>query len=501
MTLRQKLGITFAALLVLVGVQAGMAVFLLDRVVGDSALLVEPALSRVDNLAHLEAELLRLRTIEHSFMVEANPALRRAAAREMDELRVEIQRRVQAYGSLELDEARGEGLAHVAQEYEAYLASLDRVIRAVERGDTIEAVGEYLRFQPQFQALDDHVHALRHEEYRATEAMRDQMVQGAAWARWPLGVIVVLVAVAELGLGWYLSRSIARSLEVLQEGARRIAREEFEQPVPMPSERELAALAETLNAVMVTLAANKAERERLEEERVRLLRERLSQVVRAQEEERARVSRELHDQAGQALTALQYGLSRVQRLAGPEAKKELDRLVALAAEAGRQVAALARDLRPAVLDDLGLVPALRSYIREFSERIGIEISFSQSGAVPRMSSHAETTVFRVVQEALTNVAKHARAQHAWVRLSVEDGQLHVEVQDDGRGFDVKGLDRAGHKQKGLGPGLGLAGIQERVQLLGGMFIIHSEEGKGTRLLVSFPVEADASAPLAPGRKR
>jgi two-component system sensor histidine kinase UhpB len=235
---------------------------------------------------------------------------------------------------------------------------------------------------------------------------------------------------------------------------------------------------------MAALAASRAERGRLEAERQRLVRERLGQVVRAQEDERARIARELHDQTAQALTALHYGLAHLRRVADdPACAEEIDRLTALTTDTGRQITGLARDLRPSVLDDLGLLPALRGYAQEISGRVGIPVDFTARGAVPRVPADAETAVFRIVQEALTNVAKHARARRAWVDLVAEDGRLCLTVGDDGRGFDPDG------RHPASGRGLGIAGIRERVQLLHGRVQIDSAPGQGARLTVTFPAAA------------
>ena len=432
MTLRHKLLLAFVVVLLLMVAQAGMAVVLLTRVAEESAALVRPTLDRVDIITHLEADLLQLHTLEHSLVVSSSATVREQSEIEIVSIQEAIHRRIAAYAALPLDDVRAVAIAQIAERYEKYLTSQQVIAHAAGRGDSDEALWEYLRRQSQFQALDAEIHRLRHEEYRATENMQERMVEFATWARWPLGFIVILVVAVELAVGWYVSESIIRGLATLEAGARRIARERFGERVARPPEPELAALADTLNSVMEDLATSKTERLLLEQERLRLLRERLNQTVRAQEDERARVSRELHDQAGQALTALKYGLARVQQRGDARMEAEVQGLITLAGEAARQISALARDLRPAVLDDLGLVPALRSYARDLSERIDIQIQFSARGSIPRLSSDAETTIFRVVQEALTNVAKHAHAQHAWVELAVEDAQLAVRVRDDGR---------------------------------------------------------------------
>ena len=490
MTLRRKLFVAFTLVLLLLTVQGSVALFLLTRFLEETADLVGPALSRVDKLAHTDSDLMRLRSLEHSLIMATSAEERQRLTVELSEIRVRVLLRLQDYRRLDLDQQRAEAAKDIHTLLLGYLASQSAVMEAVDAGRGPWALQEYLSFGAQFQDMGDRVHSLRHQEYSATEAMRDQMVQVATQMRWPLAATMGLVAVSQLGLGLYISRRIGQSLGLLQDGAQRIAREDFSIAIPQPPERDLARLADTLNFMMKALASSNADKARLEEERLRLVRERLRRVVRAQEEERGRVSRELHDQAGQLLTALQYGLTRARKLAqDPPLEEEIDGLLTLVADTGGRLRSLARDLRPAVLDDLGLVPALRAYTREFSERIGIPIQLSAMGPVPRMPSDSETTVFRVVQEALTNIGKHARAHHAWVTLHVEDGHLEVRVRDDGCGFDPASL---GHSPA---PGLGLAGIEERVRLLGGEFHIQSGAETGTHLFVTFLVNSSGEASL------
>jgi|GEM_PF-2061539 len=495
-TLTRKLVLAFAIVLVLVGAQAALSVYLLTRVVEQSARLVSPALDRVDDLAHIEADILRLRTLEYSLIWSSRVDVRQQYTIEMAGLRSDIDQRLKAYAALQSDAQMDARLADLTQSYHAYLGHQQIVIDYLAQGRQDEALWEYLRYQPSFQNLDDQVHGLRHQEYAVTEQLRDQMVQSVIWARVPLGILVFLVAAAEIGLGWHVSRRVAQSLEVLLHGARRIADEDFATPVPPPAEPELATLAETLNAVMTSLASHNAERARLEEERSRANRERLSQVIRAQEDERARISRELHDQAAQSITALRYGLGHIQRITNDaEVAAEVERLIALAAQTSRQISALARDLRPSVLDDLGLGPALRSYARDFSERFEVPVQVSLPSPLPRLLPDAETAVFRVVQEALINVAKHAQARHVWVALAVSADNLCVEIRDDGRGFEPKQVFQV--VGASTGAGLGLMGIRERVHLLGGQMGLTSEVGRGTQIKVAIPLSRIAPVALAP----
>jgi signal transduction histidine kinase len=179
-------------------------------------------------------------------------------------------------------------------------------------------------------------------------------------------------------------------------------------------------------------------------------------------------------------------MSHLKRLSNdPAVHVEVDRLVDLSSATSRQIAQLARDLRPSVLDDLGLVAALRSCTHEMSERVGVPVELSVLGSVPRLSRDAETAVFRVVQEALTNVAKHAGARAVRVDLSADADVLRFSVSDDGRGFDPSAVEaRTGES----GPsGLGLTGIRERVQLLDGSVEISSRPGLGTCVAATVPI--------------
>jgi signal transduction histidine kinase len=488
MSLKRKLVLVFDVVLVLAALQAGATVFVLAQVVERSAQMVSPALDRVDLLAHAEADILRLRTLELSRLSVDDPADRSRLTGEMDLLRAAVRRRLDQYAQMEVDERRASARSEVSDRYDTYLddqRALDGLL--VVKGREA-AMAAYLNDQPAFERLDERIHGLRHLEYSATQALQEELVRIAERWRWVVVAVVVVVAPVDSGLGWYLACALGRSLRVLHADAALLAREELDAPIARPPEPELAVLADAMEGSRVALGASRAERARLEEERRRLARERLGAVVRAQEDERARIARELHDQAAQALTALRYRLGRIKQLSSdPAVGAEVDQLVELSAETGRQIARLARDLRPSVLDDLGLVPALRTCAREFSDRIGVEVDLSASGDIPRLSRDAETTIFRIVQEALTNVAKHARASRVWIELGADQRRLTVSVRDDGRGFEAPTA--AAEPRDGGSGGLGLAGIRERAGLLEGSVEISSAPGQGTRLVATVPLDA------------
>lgn len=225
-----------------------------------------------------------------------------------------------------------------------------------------------------------------------------------------------------------------------------------------------------------------AERGRVEEARQQLLR----RLVTAQEEERRRVARELHDQMGQELTALMLGLQSLKD-AGPSPSPAHARVGALQELTHRlmqDVHRLARKLRPAALDDLGLHQALRHFVKEWSQYSGVSVDFhSHDFAAPRLPPHIETTLYRVVQEALTNVLKHAQAQRVSVLLERRGKQVLAIVEDNGRGFDVQAVMHAPDVQYRLG----LLGMQERVGLVDGTLEIESTPGAGTTVFVHIPI--------------
>lgn len=222
------------------------------------------------------------------------------------------------------------------------------------------------------------------------------------------------------------------------------------------------------------------------------LRELSSRLMHVQEEERSRLARDLHDEIGQLLTALKIDLQEIQH--GGEAQVRSDSLtdsLELVDRLLTQVRTLALDLRPSLLDDLGLVPALRWYANRQAQRNGWVLSLSVEGIVGRVAVTIEVACFRVVQEALTNVAKYANAKAVDLTLRRHDNEVTLVIQDDGVGFDVM---LARQRAQG-GQSIGVLGMQERVRLAGGALEISSEVGQGTRLELSFPlIEQDQTTP-------
>lgn len=212
------------------------------------------------------------------------------------------------------------------------------------------------------------------------------------------------------------------------------------------------------------------------------LRELSRRLIQVQEEERSRLARDLHDEVGQLLTALKIDLQDIQHgQAGETPFDSLTDSLVLVDHLLTQVRTLALDLRPSLLDDLGLVPALRWYANRQATRNGWILSLSVEEMTGRVPAPIEVACFRVVQEALTNVAKYARAKTINLTLRRQDEEVMLILQDDGVGFDVQ----AARQRAQGGKSIGLLGMEERVRLAGGNLVIVSEAGKGTRLQLCF----------------
>ena len=228
-------------------------------------------------------------------------------------------------------------------------------------------------------------------------------------------------------------------------------------------------------------------RKRAEAERFALLR----RLGEAQENEQRRIARELHDQVGQTVTGLSLGLKSMERLlargATAEAGRQVEWLQSLAGEIGRDIHRAAVDLRPTALDDLGLREALATLLRDWSQRHGIRADLEFPSEATRLPAAIETAVYRIVQEALTNVLKHARAASVSVSLEKRPGEMRVVIEDDGIGFVTEDLRERASGETPAKLRLGLSGIRERLSLLSGTLTLESSPGIGTTLFVTIPI--------------
>ena len=221
-------------------------------------------------------------------------------------------------------------------------------------------------------------------------------------------------------------------------------------------------------------------------------------LITVQEEQRHRIARELHDQMGQSLAALILGLKSLAHSFEPneQARTQFEQLRHIANDVARDVHSLAVDLRPTALDDLGLEVTLCNYVEAWSSRWQIPSDFHSNGFTDqRLASHLETTIYRIAQEALTNVGRHASARTVSLILERSDDRIGLIIEDDGCGFDVETVMKNPAKEQSLG----LLGMEERVALVGGNLTIESARGKGTSVYVRIPNSIPTNGELAQWR--
>jgi len=234
------------------------------------------------------------------------------------------------------------------------------------------------------------------------------------------------------------------------------------------SDPQIEHLAATFNTMLDTVEQRNLQLQKIS-----------GQVIGAQEDERKRIARELHDQTAQSLTNLLIRLKLLEKTKSLEdLQKGIEQLRGLVTETMEDVRELSRTLRPTLLDDYGLVAALEAYVTGLRRRLPLELTFETDGLEAiRLPAEVELVCYRVAQEALTNVMKHANAQHALIELRREQLRLTVRVRDDGTGFASAGYPLSA----GETPGLGLVGMRERAQLVGGKLTLKSTLGFGTEV--------------------
>lgn len=315
-----------------------------------------------------------------------------------------------------------------------------------------------------------------------------------------------VMLMAALLITWLITRQIVGPIQALDKASAEFAAGHLDVPIPRGGIDEVARLTANLEHMRVRLEATLEDHRRWNEALEEMVEERtrelsalyeqlqgreavckrlLGKVLTAQEEERARLARELHDIIGQSLTAIIMTTTAVENslpLTFVSGKEKLSNVRNIAVQALQDLRHLIFDLRPEVLDDLGLAMALRSQVKKHLEPAGVQVQLRATGLKDQLPAEVETAIFRVVQEAITNIARHAQASQATISLTKKDGRLIVRVEDNGVGFDP---DRA---MNGRRQAWGLHGMEERITLLGGKFYIGSKPGNGTLVLAEVPLD-------------
>jgi len=290
----------------------------------------------------------------------------------------------------------------------------------------------------------------------------------------------LMLAAAWVGSDWL----VLRPVHALLRATKQLRAGDLEARTGLPQGLgELEQLGVAFDEMAEALEQRETEHKRAQE-RLQVL---SRQLLEAQESERRAIARELHDELGQALQALKINLRTAQRFPHEDMQR-LEDSIAIVDHTIQQVRNLSLNLRPSLLDDLGLVAALEWYVERQTQRVGLTGHFVADSLAFRPQPTVETTCFRVVQEALTNIARHARARQVWVELQGRGAELHLLIRDDGVGFDV----RAAQERAAQGASFGLLGMRERVELAGGRLEMTSAPGRGAEIHVRFPLAPPTS---------
>ncbi|SJZ89573.1 sensor histidine kinase [Selenihalanaerobacter shriftii] len=319
-----------------------------------------------------------------------------------------------------------------------------------------------------------------------TEVYIDQALTKLKYLLWFSTVLISFLGIA---IAYFLANLINKPLSELVTATGKVGSGKLDYRVSLDwAEDELGKLGQAFNNMTAKLQRTAIERRKLwkelqkKEERRQYL---LNKVIMAQEEERKRIARELHDETSQALTSLNLALANLENT--DEQKKFNERIKMMKKTIAKvldEINLLARQLRPSILDDLGLAAAVENYIKESSKYWNEDVGLHINGLIDTtLAKEVEITVYRIIQEALTNALRYAEADNISVIINNREGNLLVIIEDDGCGFDLDEVMNSDRTQEHLG----LLGMQERADLLGGELTIETGEGNGTTVYVNIPV--------------
>jgi signal transduction histidine kinase len=316
------------------------------------------------------------------------------------------------------------------------------------------------------------------------EFPKKEVVQPAStFLKWMI-LLGALINVIAIFVTWYMSRNLTGPLQELTAAATSIASGQDHHKVSVNRYDEIGKLSRAFNTMVNKVSRSKEELELKVEETQNMtkrLRELSAHLQNIREEERIHIAREMHDELGQLLTGFKMDVSWLHKKIGnsedPVVKEKLEEMMDVVNEAARFVRKIASELRPSILDDLGLIPALDWHSQEFKRRSGINVEFRTALEDINTNKDVATGIFRIYQESLTNVARHADARRVIAELELTDNNIQLTITDDGKGFDARTSERKT---------LGILGMKERAAMLGGQLKIYSAPGKGTTVLITVP---------------
>lgn len=296
----------------------------------------------------------------------------------------------------------------------------------------------------------------------------------------------LLVCIAAVGIAYIVTRIITKPIHNLVETASGISAGNLSLRAMVVGDEDLRKLARVFNEMADNLITSRKKVEKLLmelQEKERLRDTLISKILSAQEDERKRVSRELHDEASQALASLMVTMRVLADEVQDEEQRELlNTSREIAASILREIRDLAVELRPPILDDIGLIPAIRKYTIDFEEKYSIMIELDAPERVSNLNNHIVLALYRITQESLTNVAKHTIATKITIRVWLEEDVINIKIRDNGHGIQEADLQMAREQNR-----IGIYGMRERAELLGGTFMIKDKGANGTVVAVSIPI--------------
>ena len=365
------------------------------------------------------------------------------------------------------------------------------LLHTIATGHSTQARSIWDQLQPSLSVAETDAHELWHETYDSFGRRVFSVMEAGIRAHRQVQIAAfTLVAAGFAAISVWAGRTVARPLNRLAAAADAIRSGDMEVRLPHFHIREFNTLAVGFNTMTESLARMREDEKSLHrealalrEEQTAMAQHRLSLIVQAQEEERRRLARDLHDETAQALTAVLLSLERMAHDLPPSALPEVHAVESLVQKTMIAVRDIATDLHPPVLDEMGLVPALQDWLDHFSSRVPLPVLFNCDASMQRLSRTIETAVFRIAQEAVTNAVRHAReARSILVELHIDEADLNLRIVDDGLGFR--------HDDPTGGPvrrGLGLIGMQERTRQIGGIMEVVPVKPRGTAVRLTVPL--------------
>ena len=377
------------------------------------------------------------------------------------------------------------------------------IISTLAVTDTLqENVHKFLKLRAEMdEILDEKIQA---RERADMNAAKESAVWAADAVMQTVGVVILVFILIGLSAALLIVRTVNGPLQELKNGTKAVSQGELSYRLRVKGRDEFAQMAARFNHMVAKLEATTVSKKRLKMSQQKLhiayvhlqkesvqrkqteksLQALSRQLLNAQEQERRRIAHELHDEIGQALSAIMVNLEAIELRPEPASMAQrLRDTIGVADSTLQQVRNLSLDLRPSMLDDLGLAAALRWHLDQQAQRTGFVGQFIADTLEGELDPDIRVTCFRIAQEALTNVVRHAQAQRVMVELHQLDDELKLSIRDDGVGFDV----RKAWKSAVHGASLGVLGMQERAQLAGGQLVIDSAPGRGTDVRASLPL--------------